>query len=168
MLNENVLGKLNEQIACELGSAYVYYSMAAFFEEINLKGFVNWMLIQAQEELIHTHRIFQYIIDKGERPDLGPQPAPKSRWKNALEAMEDAYNHECFISVKINECLEVAQQEKDHSTATMLQWFINEQVEEEAAADEVVQKLKLIGDNTGALFMLDIELGKRTLGGEGA
>lgn len=164
MLKPPVLEKLNEQLGHELASAYSYYAMVAFFEDINLKGFAHWMLIQAQEELVHSQRIFRYILDKGERPTLGPHEAPKADWKTALDAMDAAYKHECFVTQTINDCLEVASSENDHATVAMLHWFVNEQVEEEANADELVQKLKLIGDNTGALFMLDNELSHRSLG----
>jgi len=162
MIKKPMLEKLNEQLNHELASAYVYYAMAAYFESINLKGFANWMKIQAQEELTHVHKIYTYIIDRGARPSFGAHEAPKQEWKSALAAMEDAYKHECFISEKINECVTLALKEGDHPTNTMLQWFVNEQVEEESAADDVVQKLKLIGDNTSALFLLDNELAGRS------
>jgi ferritin len=162
MIKKPMLDKLNEQFNCELASAYVYYAMAAYFDSINLKGFANWMRIQAQEELTHVHRIYSYIIDRGARPSFGEQKAPTQEWKSPLAAMQDAYKHECFISEKINECVTLALKEGDHPTNTMLQWFVNEQVEEEASADDVVQKLKLIGDNTSALFLLDNELAGRT------
>ncbi len=166
MLKEKVLAKINDQFQFEIESAYLYYAMSAYFESINLKGFANWMTIQAQEELTHSHRLFTYIINRGARPSFGAAAAPKQDWKSPLDAMKDAYKHECKVSEMINECVGVAMKEGDHMTTTMLQWFVNEQVEEEAAADDVAQKLKLIGDNSGALFMLDSELSKRTLAPE--
>jgi ferritin len=162
MLKPDVLEKLNEQIGSELASAYAYYAMVAFFEEMNLKGFAHWMLMQAQEELAHAHRIFEYVIDKGERPVLGAQEAPKATWKTPLDAVDAAYKHECHITEMINECMEVAQRQHDHATTTMLHWFVSEQVEEEANANELVQKLKLVGDNPSALFLLDNELARRS------
>ncbi|MEX2016757.1 MAG: ferritin [Candidatus Hydrogenedentales bacterium] len=164
MLKRVILDKLNEQLNHELQSAYVYYAMAGYFEGISLKGFAHWMTLQAQEELTHVNRLFRYINDKGARVALGDVPAPKGAWKSPLDAIQDAYNHECFVSEKINECVSAALAENDHSTNTFLQWFVAEQVEEEAAADDVVQKLKLIGDHPSGLFMLDNELSKRTLG----
>jgi ferritin len=162
MLKPPVLAKLNEQINHELASAYVYYAMAAYFDSINLKGFAQWMRIQAQEELTHVHRFYSYIIDRGERPTFAAQAAPTQEWESPLAAMQDAYKHECLISEKIGACVSLAVQEGDHPTNTMLQWFVSEQVEEEASADDVVQKLKLIGDNTSALFLLDNELAGRS------
>jgi ferritin len=162
MLKKTVLNKLNEQFNLELASAYLYYAMAAHFDSINLKGFANWMTIQAKEELTHVHRIYSYIIDRGARPRFDAAKAPKQAWKSPLDAMKDAYEHECFVSEKIGECATLALKQSDHSTNTMLQWFINEQVEEEAAADDIVQKLKLIGDNTSALFLLDSDLARRS------
>jgi ferritin len=163
MLKEKVLAKINDQFKFEIESAYLYYAMSAYFESINLKGFANWMTIQAQEELAHSHRLFTYLINRGTRPTFSAAAAPKQDWKSPLDAMKDAYKHECKVSEMINDCVGVAIKEGDHMTTTMLQWFVSEQVEEEAAADDVAQKLKLIGDNSGALFMLDSELGKRTL-----
>ena len=163
MLKDRVLKKLNQQLYNELFSAYLYYSMAAYFEGINLKGFANWMVVQAQEELTHVHRLYKYIIDKGARPKMEAVPAPRHDWDSPLDAMQDAYHHECSVSEQINECVSLAIEESDHSTNTMLQWFVNEQVEEEAAADDIVQKLKLIADNTSGLYLLDTELAKRSV-----
>jgi ferritin len=126
------------------------------------------MRIQAQEELTHVHRIYTYIIHRSARPRFDAAKAPDQEWASPLAAMQDAYKHECFISEKIGECLSLALKEGDHSTSSMLQWFVNEQVEEEASADDVVQKLKLIGDNTSALFLLDTELAGRTFAPDAA
>ena len=162
MLKDNVLNKLNEQLNYELASAYVYFAMAGYLESINLKGFSNWMKVQAQEEIAHTARIFNYINDKSARVHMTALDAPKNDWSSPLEALEDAYAHECMISEKINDCVTLAIQESDHSTNTFLQWFVAEQVEEEAAADDIVQKLKLIGDNSSGLYLLDTELMNRS------
>lgn len=163
MLKDTMLDRLNEQVNSEIYSAYLYFSMAGYFESVNLKGFANWMEIQAQEELAHSHRLYSYIIDKGERPKMAAIDAPPQDWSSPLDAMQDVYNHECKISEQINECVSLALKESDHSTNTMLQWFVSEQVEEEAAADDIVQKLRLISDNSTGLFLLDNELSKRSL-----
>jgi len=162
MLKKVISEKLNDQINREAFSAYLYYSMSAYFESINLKGFANWMTMQAQEEIAHTHRLFTYINDKGDRVLLSALDEPQHDWDSPLACIEDAYNHECLISECINECVTLALKENDHATNAMLQWFVSEQVEEEANADDLVQKLKLIGDNSSGLYMLDAELGKRT------
>lgn len=167
MLKERVLAKLNEQLKHELASAYLYFSMAGYFESISLKGFANWMKVQAQEELAHSVRIFSYINDKSARVEIYELEAPKNDWGSPLAAIEDAHQHECYISERINECVSLALAENDHSTNTFLQWFVAEQVEEEAAADDVVQKLKLIGDNSSGLFLLDQELQKRNFESDG-
>lgn len=162
MLKAIVLDKLNAQLNSEIYSAYLYFSMAGYFESQNLKGFANWMEIQAREEVIHSHRIYKYIIDKGNRPKMSAIDAPTHDWGSPQEAMENTYSHECQISEQINECVSLALKENDHSTNTMLQWFVNEQVEEEAAADDIVQKLKMISGNSTGLYLLDTELSKRS------
>ena len=166
MLNDRVQERLNEQIRHELQSAYIYFGMAAHFEAISLKGFANWMTVQAQEELTHAYRIFNYINDRGGRAVLKALDAPPLEWKSPLAAVTNAYEHECKVSQSINECVSLALDEKDHMTNTFLQWFVAEQVEEEATADDLVQKLKLIGDNASGLFLLDNELSKRTFAPE--
>ena len=166
MLNDTMLDTLNEQLNGEIYSSYLYFSMAGYFESLSLKGFANWMEIQAQEEIMHAHRIYKYIVDKGSRPRMAPVDAPPHDWESPLDAMEKVYAHECTISQQINACVTLSLQENDHSTNTMMQWFVSEQVEEEASADEVVQKLKLISDNSTGLFLLDSDLGKRTLEAE--
>ena len=108
MLSDQILNKLNDQISKEAYSAYLYYSMSAYFESVNLKGFANWMLIQAQEEITHTQRIFTYINDKGARVQLGPLEEPPHDWDSPLACLEDAYQHECMISGIINECVTLA------------------------------------------------------------
>ncbi len=162
MLKENVLDKLNAQLNSEIYSAYLYFSMAGYFESLNLKGFANWMEIQAREEVLHSHRLYKYIIDKGDRPKMSAIDEPTHDWGSPQEAMEDTYSHECQISEQINECVSLALKENDHSTNTMLQWFVSEQVEEEAAADDIVQKLKMISGNSTGLYLLDTELSKRS------
>lgn len=172
MLKDAILNKLNEQIKHEAYSAYLYYAMVGYFETKNLKGFANWMLIQAQEEITHMHRIFTYINDRGAVVELEGVEKPQATWESPVDCIRDALEHERFISEKINECVSLAVAENDHSTNTMLQWFVSEQVEEEATADELLQKLIMIGDNASGLFLLDIELSKRQFhsgsGGGGA
>lgn len=167
MLKETILKQLNGQLNHELQSAYLYYSMAGYFESVNLKGFANWMTIQAQEELTHVARIFHYINDRGARVHLTEVGAPPLEWDSPLDAMEHTYKHECKVSELVNEAVSLALAESDHPTNTFLQWFVAEQVEEEATADDVAQKLKLIGDNTTGLYMLDTEMSKRTFASSG-
>ncbi|MEK7793849.1 MAG: ferritin [Candidatus Hydrogenedentota bacterium] len=168
MLSKVIEDKLNEQLGHELYSAYLYYSMSAYFESVNLDGFANWMKIQAQEELTHVDKIFGYVNNRGGRVRLTAVAAPTVEWASPVAAMQDSYKHECFISGTINACVSLALSTSDHSTNAFLQWFVAEQVEEEKAADEVLQKLKLIGDNGSGMFLLDNELSKRTLAGPSA
>ncbi len=163
MLKERIQERLNEQIKHELQSAYVYFAMAGYFESINLDGFANWMIVQAQEELSHAFRIFRYINDRGGRASMQAIEAPPKDWNSPLDVAKSAYEHECMVSEMITECVALAAKDNDLMTTTFLQWFVAEQVEEEASADRLVQKLALIGDNSSGLFLLDSELSKRKL-----
>lgn len=146
---------LNKQINEEAASAYIYLSMAAYFESINMTGFAHWMTLQAKEELAHVMRIYGHIVERGGRVLLTEIAAPPTEWASVLEAYQAAYKHECHITKCIHDLVELAQAEKDHAAGVMLQWFVAEQVEEEAAADEWVQKLTLAQDAPNALLMLD-------------
>lgn len=135
--------------------------MAAFFESNNLRGFAHWMRIQAKEEQEHAMKFFEYIIERQGKVVLETIDAPTAMWKSPKDVFEDAYNHEMKVTESIHKIVELAESEKDHATALFLQWFVKEQVEEEASANETLQKLQLIGSETSALFVLDGELGKR-------
>jgi ferritin len=162
MIKAAMLDKLNDQLAKEANSAYIYYSMVGYFESVNLKGFANWMLIQAQEEITHMHRLFTYINDRGAQAVLSRIDQPQHSWDSVEACIAETLAHEQMISESINECMTLAMKENDHSTTTMLQWFVAEQVEEEANADDLLQKVKMIGDNSSGLYLLDNELSKRT------
>lgn len=161
MLSEKMGKALNEQINAELHSAYLYLSMAAYFESANLKGFAHWMRIQAQEEVGHAMRFFDFIHDRGGKVTLTALEGPKTEWKNARDAFAGALEHERYISGRINKLVALARDENDYASDAFLQWFVNEQVEEEATADLIVQQLTLIGDSTNGLFMMDHQLAKR-------
>jgi ferritin len=152
---------LNKQVNHEFHAAYLYLSMAAHFEEENFKGFANWMRKQAEEEKGHAMKIFNYVIERGGKVTLAAIDAPKTAWTSPLEAFEDAYKHEMKVTDLINAMMDKAIEEKDHASASFLKWFVDEQVEEEASTEEVVQKLKYIGENKNGLYMLDKELGQR-------
>ncbi len=161
MLSEKMLDALNKQINEELASAYIYRSMAAYFHNQNLDGFASWMHTQTEEEDEHAMKIFHYIYERGGHVTLTTITAPPTTWDSPLAAFEAAYHHERHISQCIDDLVNLAIDEKDHATFNFLQWFVEEQVEEEASADGVVQKLRLIGDNTSGLFMLDRQLAQR-------
>jgi ferritin len=161
MMKKKITDKINAQINEELYSAYLYYSMAAYFESMSLKGFAHWMYAQALEEMNHANIFASYINERGGRVALQAIAKPDAEWKSPLAAFSAAYAHELHITDCINKLMALSHAENDYATANMLQWFIAEQVEEEAAADGIVQKLKLVDKTEGGLFMLDIELAKR-------
>ncbi|MCD6499301.1 MAG: ferritin [Deltaproteobacteria bacterium] len=163
MLNETMGKAINDQINAELYSAYLYYAMSAYFEEQGLAGFGHWMRLQAIEEMIHAQKFFAYVNERGGRVVLAAIEAPPKQWDSALVAFEAVYKHEVHVSSLINKLVDLAQEEHDHATYNFLQWFVGEQVEEEASASEVVQRLKLAGQTQGGLFMLDRELGQRAI-----
>lgn len=161
MISENMQKALNGQMNRELYSSYLYLSMSAYFSSINLGGSANWMRVQAQEELIHTMKFYDYLNERGGRVILGDVEAPPSEWESPLAAFQYAYEHEQKVTGLINDLVNLAIEERDHATNSFLQWFVTEQVEEEASASDVVQKLKLAGDAGSGLFMIDQELGQR-------
>lgn len=166
IISKNIESAINNQINKELYSAYLYLSMSANFESNNLKGFANWMKVQAKEENNHAIRFYDYLFSRNGRVILTQIHSPKTEWKTPLESFEEAYEHELSITKSINEIRELAEKEKDSATISMLKWFIDEQVEEESSTFEIVQKLKMAKDSTGVLLYLDHELGKRKFGGD--
>jgi len=161
MITAKVQDALNRQLNRELYSAYLYMSMSAYFESLNLKGFGSWMRVQVQEEIVHVMKFFRYLIDRGGRVILSSVEAPPSEWSSPLNAFEAAYAHEQKVTGLINDLVSLAGREQDNATYNFLQWFVSEQVEEEASVDDVVKKLKLMADAPGGLFILDRELSQR-------
>ncbi|HRP01159.1 MAG TPA: ferritin [Candidatus Kapabacteria bacterium] len=162
MIKQSVQDAINSQIVREVFSSNLYLSMAAYFASQSLNGFASWMRIQAQEEMTHALKFFDYLLARNANPVIGAIDAPQISWGSPLEAFEDALNHERKVTNWINELVDLAINEKDHATNAMLQWFVNEQVEEEDNTSMIVDKLNLVGNNTQGLFMLDNELGSRT------
>jgi ferritin len=152
---------LNEQIAHEFHAAYTYLSIAAHFEAENYEGFAKWMRVQAQEETEHAMKLFNYIAERGERISLGAIAEPKQDYGTPLDAFRTALEHERKVTGQINAIYEAAQAAKDHATAVMLQWFIEEQVEEENLTGTAVEQLERAGDNKAALMFLDSRFGAR-------
>jgi len=163
MIKEKMQEALNEQINAELYSSYLYLSMSAYFESINLSGAKQWMHAQAMEEMIHVMKFYNFINERSGRVILKSIKSPPTEWDSPLVAFEAAYQHEQKVTGLINDLVDLAVAENDHATNIFLQWFVTEQVEEEMSADEVVQKLKMIGDAPGQLFMIDRELGQRQI-----
>jgi len=161
MIKKKIENALNRQINAEMYSSYLYLSMSAFFESENLKGFAHWMRVQAQEELVHAMKFFDYVHERGGTITLTAIDAPPTKWQSPLAAFNHVFEHEQKVTGLINGLVDLAISENDHATNNFLQWFVTEQVEEESSADEIVQKLKLMGDAPGGLFMFDRELGQR-------
>jgi ferritin len=161
MIKERVEKALNEQVNAEIYSAYLYLSMSSYFDSVNLPGFAQWMKSQAMEEMVHAMKLYDYVIERGGRMLLGAIEAPPTQWDNPVAAFEATLEHERKVTALINNLVEIALDEKDHATNIFLQWFVSEQVEEEASVDSVLQKLKMIGSQGQGLFMMDRELGSR-------
>jgi len=162
MLNHKIQDGFNKQLNAELFSSYLYLSMAAYFESLNLRGMANWMRIQAEEENTHAMKFFDFINERGGKVVLAQIDAPPVEWSSPGAAFEAAYQHECKVTGLINELVDLALREKDHAANAFLQWFVTEQVEEEASVLEITEQLKLAGGQGAMLFMLDRELGQRT------
>ncbi|MEO0079086.1 MAG: ferritin [candidate division WOR-3 bacterium] len=162
MIPKEIEDKFNEQIKHELESAYLYLAMAAYFESANLPGMARWMRAQVQEELTHAMRFYKHILERGGQVVLQPLAILGKSWDSPRQAFEAAYQHEQFITGKINELVKLAQSEGDYPAYSLLQWFVDEQVEEENSTSKIAQDLKLIGDEGRGILMLDRELGQRT------
>jgi ferritin len=152
---------INEQINKELYSAYLYLSMAAYFENKNLPGFAKWLYVQADEERGHAMKFFEYLVDRGGKVELKPIAGPETEWNSTMEVFKQVQEHEAAVTASINALYELALKEKDYPAQVELQWFITEQVEEEKNAADIVQQLELIDAKGTAVLMLDHQLGKR-------
>ena len=161
MLGKKKGKALNDQVNAELYSSYLYLSMEAYFQSLSLNGFAKWMRCQAQEELFHAMKMYDHINERGGRVTLAAIEGPQIEWKSPLDVFETTLAHEKKVTGLINNLVDLAISEHDHASNSFLQWYVNEQVEEEASADEVIQKLKLMGDIPNGLFMVDRELATR-------
>lgn len=161
MLPEKMENALNVQINKELYSSYLYLSMATYFQGNGLSGFAAWMKAQAQEELFHAVKFFNFVGERGGNVVLEEIAKPPATWKSPLTAFHAVLEHEQYVTSLINGLVDLAIAERDHATNTFLQWFVSEQVEEEDSVSDIINKLKLIGKEQGSLFLLDQELGRR-------
>jgi len=161
-ISKTVQDAINEQIKNELYSAYLYLAMAAHFEAANLPGFASWMRVQANEETEHAMKFFDYLTERGGRVVLQAIDQPPVEWGTPLEVFETILGHERKVTALIHKLYETAQAEKDYATQVMLHWFIDEQVEEEDNASQIVEQLKMVEDRQGFLLHIDHHvLGKR-------
>lgn len=161
MIHEKMEKAFNEQINKELYSSYLYLSMAGYFQNLGLSGFANWMRVQVQEENFHAMKMFDYVISRGGKVILESIAKPQYEWKSALEVFEETLKHEEYVTSLIYKLSDVADEVKDRASISFLQWFIDEQVEEEATASDIIAKLKLISDNGDALYAMDKEFTTR-------
>lgn len=161
MLSEKLLNALNDQVNFELYSEYAYLAMAAYCESVDLKGFANFFRVQVQEERFHAMRFFDYINQVGGRVTLQAYQEPHNNFESPLAAFEHALEHEKIVTSRIYNLSDIAMEEREHGTISFLKWFIDEQVEEEDTFTTIIKKLKRIGDNAAALYMLDDELALR-------
>lgn len=161
MISKKMVDALNEQVNMELASSYLYLSMAQNFHADGWEGMAKWMEAQATEEWAHGMRLVKHINDRGGRVDFKAIAKPKGKWATPLAAFKDAAKHEKLVTGKIHALVGLAANEKDPAATGMLQWFVNEQVEEEATADQIVATLEKIGNSTNGVFMLDHRLGQR-------
>ena len=164
MIDGRMQEALNKHANAEFYSSYLYLAMSAYFQSINLTGFAHWMRIQAREELAHALKFYDHVIERGGRASLQLVEAPPAQWDSPLAVFEDAYRHEQKVTGLINQLVDESVQARDHATNNFLQWFVSEQVEEEASADAIVQRLKLVGNAPGGLLMIDHHLGERASG----
>lgn len=161
MSNKVLETALNEQLNAELYSSYLYLSMSSYFSDAGLSGFANWMRVQAQEELAHAMMFYDYIVQRGGRVVLKQVAGPQTEWESPLDATKGVLEHEQKVTSLINNLVDLAIMEKDHATNSFLQWFVREQVEEEDAANEVLNKLRLIGGEGNGMFIIDKDLALR-------
>ena len=161
MMSERMATAINEQINAEFYSAFLYLSMAAQLEEMNLPGFAHWMRVQKDEEEFHAMKFLDYLVSRQARVLLKEITAPPVGWDSPLEIFEAAYKHEQHVTSLINGLVKVAMEEGDFASLQMLQWFVNEQVEEEDNTSTIRDKIKMVQDAPGGMYMLDQELAAR-------
>ena len=161
MLSDKMVNALNEQVNKEMYSAYLYMAMSAHAEDIGLSGFANWFMVQYKEEMSHAMKIYHYLLEQSARVALKAIDEPPAEFESPLDMFEKTLAHERIVTQSINQLVNLAIDEKDHATQIFLQWFVTEQVEEEANDNEIIGKLKLIQGNPGGLFMLDKDLASR-------
>ncbi len=161
MIDPKIEKLINEQIAKEFHAGSLYLSMSAYFFQRNLDGFGDWFLMQAEEEKEHAMKLFRYLIDRGGKVEIGQIDKPQTDFKSALEACEVTLEHERKVTASINNIVKTAHELNDYATSSFLTWYVDEQVEEEAHSERLVDRVKLVGDNSNGILMLDKEMGNR-------
>jgi len=162
MISQNLATALSDQVNAEYYSAYLYLSMSACADEAGLKGVAHWLFVQAQEEMAHGTNMYQYILERGAKPAFAEIKTPPSDFSDVKQIFEEVLAHEQIVTQRINAIATMAMQEHDHACYQFIMWYVNEQVEEESSASDIVSKVQMIGDNKGLLLALDQELAART------
>lgn len=163
MISDKLQNAINKQIVLEYFSANLYLNMAGYFSQLGLSGFEHWMRTQYNEELIHMMKFFNYLLDRGGKAEIGALGKPATEWESPIAVLEDTYQHEQLITRSINELMSIANEIKDYAAVSFLQWYVDEQVEEEDNTSRIYSQLKLIENDKSALFFLDKELSARPM-----
>ena len=161
MLSKKLEDAINKQINKELYSAYFYLGMSAYCNSVDLDGFANFYYVQYQEETFHAMKLYNYVLERSGNIVLSQIDTPPQNFKSALDVCEQTYEHEKLVTKSINDLMDIAIKENDHATSSFLKWYVDEQVEEEATISKLVNRMKLVGDNVGGLFIIDQELKAR-------
>jgi ferritin len=161
MLTKKLEDAINSQINKELFSAYYYLAMSAYCASKDLDGFQNFFYVQYQEETFHAMKLYNYLLERGGNVVLGAIEKPPADFKSPLDVFEKTYEHEQVVTASINNLMDLAIKENDHATVSLMKWYVDEQVEEEANVSKLTNKMKLVGDNVGGLFIIDAELKAR-------
>ena len=161
MISQNVQNALNAHMQAEHYSSYLYLAMAAWCDELNYKGFGRWLRVQSAEEREHANKLMQFTLDRGGKPQFKSIEAPPAQFGSVAEVFDAVLKHERHVTSLVHKLYETARTDNDLATETFLHWFINEQVQEEATALEIAEKLRMVGDRPGAALYLDKEYGKR-------
>ncbi len=161
MIKKEIEKALNDQITREIYSSLLYLSMAGYYQSQNLNGFANWMFVQSKEEMDHAMKMYNFLLNRGGKTKIGKIDEIQNEWSSALEAFESALKHERYITENINNLADLAIKEKDYATNNLMQFFINEQVEEESQVEDIVNRMKMMEGFKGGLMMMDAELNKR-------
>jgi ferritin len=162
MISPNMQNAFNAHMQAENYSSYLYLAMAAWCDTLNYKGFGRWLRVQALEEREHGIKMLDFVLDRGGKPEFKAIEAPPAKFGTLVEVFEAVLKHEQHVTALVHKLFETARAEKDLASETFLQWFVSEQVQEEADVGEIFEKLKMVGDRPGAALYLDKEYGKRT------
>lgn len=161
MLKQKMQDAYNEQINRELYSSYLYLSMCAYAQSIGLPGVANWMKVQAKEELTHANKFFDYVLERNGKVELKAIEAVPTEFGNVIEIFEKVQEHEQYVSESINKLVDVSIEVSDHASRSMLMWFVDEQVEEEANVQTILDELKMVEGKGQGLYLIDKELSTR-------